>query len=157
MSNNYLYDDDDDETMPGGSLRNDPSLWEGEDPTLEEENAELNRQLDELERELMGDGVDGSVVGGSSPFFDPSFNDEPWDRYGRSKEADVEDGYDGYDGDGTASFHKELERKMKMVSQNAKEFMLDYDDEHPEEARVEAAREFVWDIRRLRSSIRGQF
>jgi len=135
VSDNYLYDDDDDD-VPPGLLRNDPSLWEGEDPTLEEENAELNRQLDELERELMGDGVDGSVVGGSSPFFDPNLSDEPWDRYGESKTVDTEDG-DGT----TSSFHKELERKMKMVAQNAKEFTLDYDDEHPEEAEAEAARE----------------
>jgi len=133
VSDNYLYDDDDDE-MPLGYLRNDPSLWEGEDPTLEEEDAELNRQLDELEREMKGDGVDGS-----SPFFDPTLSDEPWDRYGQSKKEDG-DGEEG-EGDGTSVFHKELERKMKMVSQSAKEFTLDYDDEHPEEAQAEAARE----------------
>mmetsp|Transcript_6663 Transcript_6663/g.15109 ORF Transcript_6663/g.15109 Transcript_6663/m.15109 type:complete len:799 (+) Transcript_6663:59-2455(+) len=137
VSNNFLYNDDDDE-MSSGMLRNDPSLWEGEDPTLEEENAELNRQIDELERELMGDGIDGSVVGGSSPFFDPSLSDEPWDRYGQSmKYDDSEDS----DEDGPSIFHKELERKMKMVSESAKEFTLDYDEEHPEEAEAEAERE----------------
>lgn len=136
VSDNYLYDDD--EELPQGFYRNDPSLWQGEDPTLEEENAELDRQLDELERELMGDGVDGSVVGGSSPFFDASYSDEPWDRYGRSTESeDLDDG----DEVGMSTFHKELERKMKMVSQNAKEFTLDYDEENPEAAEADAARE----------------
>ena len=69
VEDNYLYDDDDDDYKSGLS-RNDPTLWQGEDPSLEEENAELDKQLDEWERELMGDGVDGSVLGGSSPFFD---------------------------------------------------------------------------------------
>ena len=78
VSNNYLYDDDD-EDAPPGMPRNDPSLWEGDDPTLKEENAELNRQIKEWESELVGDGVDGSVVGGSSPFFNPEHSDEPWD------------------------------------------------------------------------------
>jgi len=70
-----LYDndgDDDDERSNRVSLRNNKSLWEGEELSPDEENAELNRQLDELEREFMGDGVDGSVVGGSSPFLDPT-------------------------------------------------------------------------------------
>lgn len=40
-----------------------------------------------------------------------------------------------------STFHKELERKMKMVSQNAKEFTLDYDEENPEAAEADAARE----------------
>jgi len=133
VSNNNLYDEDDDD-LPPGLLRNDPSLWEGEDPTLEEENAELNRQLDELERELMGDGVDGSVVGGSSPYFDASLSDEPWDRYGQSKQD--EDSTD--DNSGPTVFQKELERKMKIVDE-LKEFTLDYDEE--EEAQVEAQKE----------------
>ena len=141
VSDNYLYDDDDDE-LPPGLLRNDPSLWEGEDPTLEEENAELNRQLDELEAELMGDGVDGSVVGGSSPFFNPSLSDEPWDRYyDQSTKDSSEMETDDEDGEGTSAFQKELERKMKMVNQSAKEFTLDYDLDHPEEAKAEAEKE----------------
>lgn len=134
VPDNYLYDDDDE--LPEGMLRNDPSLWEGEDLTLEEENAELDRQLDELERELLGDGVDGSVVGGSSPYFDPTLSDEPWDRYGRPPKNEDDD-----ESDGTSTFQEELERKMKMVSESAKEFTLEYDDEHPEEAEAEARRE----------------
>ena len=146
VSDNYLYNDDDDDDMisKGMLLRNDPSLWEGEDVTLEEENAELNKQLDELERELLGEGVDGSVVGGSSPFFDPTFSDEPWDRYGQSKQDDIdsETDEDGNNNDGGPSvFQKELERKVKMVNQSAKEFTLDYDEEHPEEAQAEAKEE----------------
>lgn len=129
VEDNYLYDDDDEDQMSPGLLRNDPSLWMGEDPTLEEENAELDKQLDEWERELMGDGVDGSVVGGSSPFFDPTLSDEPWDRYGMSNPEE------------DSSFHKELERKMKMIEKNAKELTLDYEDDHPEEAEADAARE----------------
>jgi hypothetical protein len=164
VSDNYLYDDDDEDgRRPGWMMRNDPSLWEGEDGTLAEEDAELNRQLDELERELMGDGVDGSVVGGSSPYFDPTMSDEPWDRYGQSRrvdseeeeeddgdddgdaEDDVDDGNNDDDDEGNddgvkgkSVFHKELKRKMDIVSQSAREFMLDYDEEHPEEAEAEA-------------------
>ena len=138
VSDNYLYDEDD-ESMPPGILRNDPSLWEGEDLTIEEENAELNRQLDELELELMGEGVDGSVVGGSSPFFDPSYSDEPWDRFGPTNEDSEAISSDSEEQ--ASTFQKELERKMKMVSQSASEFTLDYDDEHPEEAAAEALRE----------------
>ena len=44
VEDNYLYDDDDEDQMSPGLLRNDPSLWMGEDPTLEEENAELDKQ-----------------------------------------------------------------------------------------------------------------
>jgi hypothetical protein len=142
VPDNFLYDDDidDDERSNKVSLRNNKSLWEGEELTLDEENAELNRQLDELEREFMGDGVDGSVVGGSSPYFDPTLSDEPWDRYGQSKQAD--DAVDENDGSEKNSvFHKELERKMKMVSENAKEFLLDYEEDHPEEAEAEALEE----------------
>lgn len=128
---NYLYDDEDEDEMmkSAGLLRNDPSLWQGEDPTLEEENAELDKQLDEWERELMGDGVDGSVVGGSSPYFDATMSDEPWDRYGNA------------DPDNDTSFKKELERKMKMIAKNAKELTLDYEDDHPEEAAMYAEEE----------------
>lgn len=143
VPDNYLYDDDDDDYERSNkiSLRNNKSLWEGDELSLDEENAELNRQLDELEREFMGDGVDGSVVGGSSPFFDPTLSDEPWDRYGQSKKVDTED-VDDIDENGKKSvFHKELERKMKMVSQNAKEFLLDYEEDHPEEAEAEAQQE----------------
>mmetsp|Transcript_29951 Transcript_29951/g.59902 ORF Transcript_29951/g.59902 Transcript_29951/m.59902 type:complete len:773 (-) Transcript_29951:79-2397(-) len=132
VSDNFLYDDDDEELWKKaklGDLKNDLSMWEGEDPTLEEENAELNRQLDELERELFGDGIDGSVVGGSSPFFDSSMSDEPWDRFGQAQADDDN------------SFSKEMERKIAMVKQSAREFTLDYDDEHPEEAAAEAAAE----------------
>ena len=133
VSDNYLYEDDDEEQLwkkaSSGGLTNDPSIWIGDDLSLEEENAELDRQLDELERELMGDGVDGSVVGGSSPFFDTSMSDEPWDRYGESNP------------DNEFSFSKGMERKMAMVKQSAKEFTLEYDDEHPEEAAAEAADE----------------
>jgi hypothetical protein len=142
VPDNYLYDDDgddDDERSNRVSLRNNKSLWEGEELSLDEENAELNRQLDELEREFMGDGVDGSVVGGSSPFFDPTLSDEPWDRYGQSKRVDSDDNEDG--SGKNSVFHKELERKMKMVSQNAKEFLLDYEEDHPEEAEAEAQEE----------------
>jgi hypothetical protein len=167
VPDNYLYDDDDDEDGGGGSgrpawmTRNDPSLWEGEERTLAEEDDELNRQLDELERELAGDGIDGSVVGGSSPYFDPTMSDEPWDRYNQSRRVDSEDEEEdddddylrddvdddddeGDDGDvtrGRSVFHKELRRKMDIVSQSAREFMLDYDDEHPEESEAEARRE----------------
>jgi xanthine phosphoribosyltransferase len=132
VEDNYLYDDEDEDEMmkAAGLLRNDPSLWQGEDPTLEEENAELDKQLDEWERELMGDGVDGSVVGGSSPFFDATLSDEPWDRYGNSDGPDNE-----------TSFKKELERKMRMVAKNAKELTLEYEDDHPEEAAMDAAQE----------------
>lgn len=137
VSDNYLYDDDGDDEPSTGILRNDPSLWEGEDPTLEEENAELNRQLDDLERELLGDGVDGSVVGGSSPFFDPNLSNEPWDRYGESRTVDVSD----EDGASVSSFQKELGRRMEMVRKGARELTLEYDDEHPDEAAAEAARE----------------
>lgn len=126
VSDNYLFNDEDDEeqSLKAMRLRNDPSLWQGEDPTLEEENAELDKQLDELERELFGDGVDGSVVGGSSPYFDVSLSDEPWDRYGKSKTEK---------GENESAFHKELERKMAVVNKSAKEFTLD-DNEDPEEA-----------------------
>ncbi|KAL7543326.1 hypothetical protein ACHAXR_012678 [Thalassiosira sp. AJA248-18] len=147
VSDNYLFDidkddGDDDEMRPKGLLRNDPSLWEGEDPTLEEENAELNRQLEELEQELMGDGIDGSVVGGSSPFFDPSTSDEPWDRYGYGDaDSEDDDNDEDDDGEGKSTFEKELQRRMKMVSETAKEFTLDYEDEHPEEAEAAAQRE----------------
>ena len=144
VSDNYLFNDDTDDDMlskKGMLLRNDLSLWEGEDVTLEEENAELNRQLDELERELLGEGVDGSVVGGSSPFFDPTFSDEPWDRYGQSKQDDIDSETDEDDNNGLSVFQKELERKVKMVNQSAKEFTLDYDEEHPEEAQAEAKEE----------------
>jgi hypothetical protein len=162
VPDNYLYDDDDDDGggRPAWMTRNDPSLWEGEERTLAEEDAELSRQLDELERELTGDGIDGSVVGGSSPYFDPTMSDEPWDRYGQSRRVDSdedEESDDGDDGDdfnddddggddgdgvrGKSVFHKELRRKMDIVSQNAREFMLDYDDEHPEESEAEARRE----------------
>lgn len=162
VSDNYLYDDDDDDDDNSDwRMRHDPSLWEGEDQTLAEEDAELDRQLDELERELMGDGIDGSVVGGSSPYFDPMMSDEPWDRYGQSRRVDSdEDGddenvkidddsvmeddkeKDGDDGiKGKSVFHKELKRKMDMVSQSAREFLLDYDEGHPEEAEAEARRE----------------
>lgn len=138
VSDNYLYDEDEEEMPPGILRRNDPSLWEGEDPTLEEENAELDRQLDELEAELMGDGVDGSVVGGSSPFFDAQYSDEPWDRYGREKKADDDDDNE----EAPSVFRKELERKMNMVSRvSAREYTLDYDEEHPEEAEAEARKE----------------
>ena len=132
VEDNYLYDDEDEDDMikVAGLLRkNDPSLWEGEDPTLEEENAELDKQLDEWERELMGDGVDGSVVGGASPYFDATLSDEPWDRYGNA------------DPDNDTSFKKELERKMKMIAKNAKELTLDYEDDYPEEAEMDAAQE----------------
>lgn len=131
VEDNYLYDDEDEDEMmkSAGLLRNDPSLWQGEDPTLEEENAELDKQLDEWERELMGDGVDGSVVGGSSPYFDATLSDEPWDRYGNA------------DPDNDTSFKKELERKMKMIAKNAKELTLDYEDDHPEEAAMDAEEE----------------
>lgn len=141
VPDNYLYDDDgdDDERPNRVSLRNNKSLWEGDELSLDEENAELNRQLDELEREFMGDGVDGSVVGGSSPFFDPTLSDEPWDRYGQSKKVDSEDSDD--DDGNNSVFYKELERKMKMVSHNAKEFLLDFEDDHPEEAEAEAQEE----------------
>jgi hypothetical protein len=176
VSDNYLYDDDDDDggggdggrRPPSWMIRNDRSLWEGEDGTLAEEDAELNRQLDELERELMGDGIDGSVVGGSSPYFDPAMSDEPWDRYGKSRKDDdddddddaaddVDDGSDdGEDGNddgvkGKSVFHKELKRKMDIVSQSAREFMLDYDEEHPEEAEAEAKLEEVEYARSLSS------
>ena len=130
VSDNFLYDDEEEEMMSQMMPQNDMSLWEGEEPTLDEERAELDRQLDELERELMGDGVDGSVVGGASPYFDPQISDEPWDRYGDSKTVDSDDQ--------TTAFHKELERRIKMVSGGAKELTLDYDDDHPEEAEQEA-------------------
>ena len=131
VEDNYLYDDEDEDEMmkSAGLLRNDPSLWQGEDPTLEEEMAELDKQLDEWEREIMGDGVDGSVVGGSSPYFDATLSDEPWDRYGNA------------DPDNDTSFKKELERKMKLVAKNAKELTLDYEDDHPEEAAMDAKEE----------------
>jgi len=131
VEDNYLYDDEDEDEMMKSArlLRNDPSLWQGEDPTLEEENAELDKQLDEWEREIMGDGVDGSVVGGSSPYFDTALSDEPWDRYGNA------------DPDNDTSFKKELERKMKMIAKNAKELTLDYEDDHPEEAAIDAEEE----------------
>eukprot|EP00986_Skeletonema_menzelii_P005457 scaffold1986_cov144-Skeletonema_menzelii.AAC.6 len=131
VEDNYLYDDEDEDEMmkSAGLLRNDPSLWQGEDPTLEEEMAELDKQLDEWEREIMGDGVDGSVVGGSSPYFDATLSDEPWDRYGNA------------DPDNDTSFKKELERKMKMIAKNAKELTLDYEDDHPEEAAINAKEE----------------
>ena len=129
VSDNFLYDDEEEEMMNHMMPQNDMSLWEGEEPTLDEERAELDRQLDELERELMGDGVDGSVVGGASPYFDPQFSDEPWDRYGDSKTVDSGQ---------TTAFHKELERRINMVSEGAREMTLDYDDDHPEEAEQEA-------------------
>ncbi len=44
---NYLYDKDDDD-LPPGLLKNNPLLWEGEDPTMEEENTVLDHQLDKL-------------------------------------------------------------------------------------------------------------
>ena len=161
-SDNYLYDDDDDgdddynENSNNNNndwrMRNDPLLWMGEERTLDEENAELDRQLDELERELMGDGIDGSVVGGSSPFFDPTYSDEPWDRYGQSRRVDLEknddnnmdnidDEEDDDDSKGKSVFQKELQRKMDMISHSAPEFMLDYDEDHPEEADAEARAE----------------
>lgn len=129
VPDNFLYDDEEEE-MSQMMPQNDMSLWEGEEPTLDEERAELDRQLDELERELMGDGIDGSVVGGASPYFDPQISDEPWDRYGDSKTVDSDDQ--------TTAFHKELERRIKLVSGGAKELTLDYDDDHPEEAEQEA-------------------
>lgn len=131
VEDNFLYDDEDDDEMMmmKSQLRNDPSLWQGEDPTLEEENTELNKQLDDWERDLMGDGVDGSVVGGSSPYFDASLSDEPWDRFGNA------------DPDNDTSFTKELERKMKMIAKNARELTLDYEEDHPEEAAMDAAQE----------------
>ena len=137
VPDNYLYQDYDD-GVPAGLLRNDPSLWEGEDLTLEEENAELNRQLDEWELEL----GDGSVVGESSPSpsFDPSFvSDEPWDRY------DQEEGNTRGDF-GKPPFQDKLKRRMNMVSERAKEFTL-----HPEEAGAEAAREEEDHVRSLAS------
>jgi xanthine phosphoribosyltransferase len=179
-SDNYLYDDDngDDEYNENSRnndwrMRNDPALWMGEEQTLAEEDAELDRQLDELERELMGDGIDGSVVGGSSPYFDPTYSDEPWDRYGQSRRVEKDDSddddargndnsdktdnmkgnndMDNIDDDddddndddskGKSVFQKELQRKMDMISHSAPEFMLDYDEEHPEEADAEARAE----------------
>ena len=137
VSNNYLYDEDEEEeALNALGIRNDPSLWEGEDPTIEEENAELERQLDEWEKELFGDGIDGSVVGGSSPYFDSTLSDEPWDRYGRSQTSDEEGNEKG-----VSAFHKNLQRKFELVRKNHKELLLDYDDDHPEEAAEDAARE----------------
>jgi hypothetical protein len=134
VSDNYLYDEDDEEEeLRAMGIRNDMSLWEGDDPTLEEENAELERQLDEWEKELFGDGVDGSVVGGNSPFFDPALSDEPWDRYGKSKTSD--------DDENMSAFQKNLQRKMEMVRKSHKELLLDYDDDHPEEAKADSVRE----------------
>jgi len=149
VSDNYLYnDDEDEETLKSlGILRNDMSLWEGDDPTLEEENAELERQLDEWERELFGlgeedDGVDGSVLGGSSPYFDPSLSDEPWDRYGQSRTAAEDEDNDDEDGNSLSAFQKNLQRKMEMVRQSRHgDLLLDYDDDHPEEAKADSAKE----------------
>ena len=128
-----------------GIMRNDLSLWEGDDPTLEEENAELERQLDEWERELFGlgdgdEGLDGTVVGGSSPHFDPSLSDEPWDRYGQSRTAQDDD--DDDEGNNLSTFQKNLRRKMDMVRQSRHgDLLLDYDDDHPEEAVADSAKE----------------
>jgi hypothetical protein len=134
VSDNYLYDEDEEEeALKAMGIRNDMSLWEGDDPTLEEENAELERQLDEWEKELFGDGIDGSVVGGSSPFFDPALSDEPWDRYGQSKSSD--------DDENMSAFQKNLQRKIELVRKSHKELLLDYDDDHPEEAEADSARE----------------
>ncbi|KAL7489384.1 hypothetical protein ACHAW6_014979 [Cyclotella cf. meneghiniana] len=135
VSDNFLYNDEEEEeaALRAMGLRNDPKLWEGDDPTIEEENAELERQLDEWEKELFGDGVDGSVVGGSSPFFDPALSDEPWDRYGQSRTSD--------DDESMSAFHKNLQRKMAMINKSHRELTLDYDDDHPDEAVAESARE----------------
>ncbi|KAL3791078.1 hypothetical protein HJC23_012063 [Cyclotella cryptica] len=135
VSDNFLYNDEEEEeaALRAMGLRNDPKLWEGDDPTIEEENAELERQLDEWEKEIFGDGVDGSVVGGSSPFFDPALSDEPWDRYGQSRTSD--------DDESMSAFQKNLQRKMAMINKSHRELTLDYDDDHPEEAAAESAKE----------------